>query len=189
MSEARQSGPSYFVHPDRSEIQVGGWTRKINIDPNPQTYEGYPGLRWRTITYEGIEGENEDGALIELEPGARTPVELVATDTVFLEAPIQGQLTLLSLDPAGNIYVDSFDQSQDQASYAIVMEKGWIFCWFADKDQTDPAQVLETEKPKFKEGDLPIVSYKAAVFNGYPIPEKFWHEFDHLVEENSPITP
>lgn len=179
----KRSNQSYFVHPEDSEIQVGGWTRKINIDPSPQTYEGYPGLSWKTLTYEGIGGENEDGALIEPEPGARTPVELVATDTVFLEVPIQGRLTLLSLDPAGNVYVDSFDQSRSQASYAMVMEKGWIFCWFADKDQTDPAQVLETEKPKFKEGDLPIIPPDTAEFNGRKIPQRFWMRFKELKKE------
>lgn len=184
MSELRQTGPSYFINRESSKIQVGGWTRDTEVKPESGSYKGYPGLSWYEFTYKGINKEDEDGVLGELQPGARTPVEMVATDMVFLEVPIEGKLTLLAMDPEGNIFVDQFDQDPSQASYAIEMTKGWIFCWFADKNQTSPARFLETEKPGFKEGDLPIIEPKTQIFNGHPISEKFWEEFDRLAEKN-----
>lgn len=130
--------------------------------------------QFRTWAMEGIPDEGMDGALIEIQPGGRTPVQFVRSETTFWEVPYSGKLTLLLVSPKGELEMHHFDSNQEEASYMYVAQQGWTMCWLAHRHQDSPTHIIECEIPGFKSADLPTVPFGVNEFDGNPLPREFW---------------
>ena len=152
----------------RTKVTVKGYVGEIESAPDWQQINS--DVRRKTWKFKEIDNSLKDGALIEIKPGGRTPVQHIESDTVFSEVPQKGKLTFLSVDPEGNLYVEPFDSKIDDTRYMMELGKGWTTCWIADSNQEDPAEVLEFEEPGFKTARLPTVQNGATEINGHPLP-------------------
>ena len=176
------------ISPELTEVAVRDYQGRIEFYGELGEYPGYDKLRWRTFKFENVPASERDGALIEIDSGGRTPVELVVADKVFSEVPLEGQLIFLHLNPEGKISAYRFDSSNGSP---FLFEAGpdEIFCWIAP-EQEGPAKVLEYEEPGFTESDLKLVDEGAKEVSGISIPDEFWTMLE-LIEtgetENLPI--
>ena len=150
------------------------------IDYAPRWAKVVDGVRCRTWRFKEIDESLRDGALIQIQPAFRTPVQHVRSETTFCEVPLKGKLIFLSVDPQGNMFIDSFNSDADPTSYMMEIKKGWTMCWYAMSMQEEPAEVLEYEDPGFKTADLPTVDFGANNIDGHTIPESFWMTIKYL---------
>ena len=172
-----------FANPERTKIMAKGYAGEIKSAPNWDVLT--PDVRFRTWEFKEIDGNKKDGALIEIKPGGRTPVQHIESNTVFCEVPQTGKLTFLSVSPKGELFIETFDSEIDDTSYMMELGKGWTMCWVANPDQKDPAEVLEFEEPGFKSAKLPTVQEGATEINGHPLPQSLWKTIDQLVKSST----
>lgn len=134
----------------------------------------FPGVRFTTYHYEGVDALEKDGALIEIDPGERTPVQIVRAEKTFIEAPINGNLFLVSIKK-GEIAVFHFDSSEIKgASFEFETANEEIMCWVASPNQQESAQVVETVEPGFEEGDLENIVLNTTELDGVFVPQELW---------------
>ncbi|HVZ12100.1 MAG TPA: hypothetical protein VG965_03650 [Patescibacteria group bacterium] len=133
--------------------------------------EAARGVRFQPWTIDGVDEMERDGALIQIDPGHRTPLQYIESDTTMYEVPLKGKLLLLSVSPEGRFSIDDFNSEISSSSYMYELKKGSYLCWYASPDQTEPAEVLEYEEPGFKASKLLTVGPGInRGFGGHPIP-------------------
>ena len=164
---------------ESGEIAARGYNGRIEFYGNLGKYSGYEGLSWRTWKFKDIDASEKDGALIELNPGKRTPVELVVADKVFSEVPLKGKLVFLHIDQGGKVSAYHFDSARERdSSFLFEAGRGELFCWVALGGQT--TQILEYEEPGFTDSDLKLVNPGTEEISGKKIPGQFWTMIDQL---------
>lgn len=98
------------------EITARGYSGRMEFYGDPGNYPGYDGLSWKTWKFKETDASERDGALIELNPGRRTPVELVLADKVFSEVPLKGELVFLHINHEGKVFAYHFDSTREKDS-------------------------------------------------------------------------
>ena len=166
-----------FSGPRRTAVTLRGKEQPIDFADWEQVTDG---VRCRTWKFKDIDESICDGALVEIQPGRRTPVQYVKSDTTFCEVPLSGKLLFLSLSPAGKMSIEKFDSQENKGSIMFEMKKGSIMCWHAPENQRYPAEFLEFEEPGFKVSELPTVKSGAKEIDGHPIPPVFWAAVNFL---------
>ena len=176
-----------FSNPEKTKVSAKGHEADIEYD---EWEEVVPGVRCKTWKFKDVNAELKDGALIEIQPGVRTPVQYVETDeAVFNEVPQKGELIFVSVNPKGELSAYRIKSSEDSSSYMMEVKKGWVMCWYACKDQS-PCEVLEYEEPGFSQIKLPTVDTGVNKIGDTPIPDEFWKLIEQLErgeEDNSLI--
>lgn len=145
------------------EIAAGDWTE----------LPGVKGVRFRTWKFAGVNSEIVDGALVEILPGCRTPVQFVASEHTFDEVIQTGKMLLLYLTQDG-LSVYRYDPSVEDVSFTLRVGPGEIMCLYSLKENTSPAEVIETERPGFASAALLTVESGAKKINDLVVPEEFW---------------
>lgn len=166
---------------DRTRVEVAarGYVGRIEFYGGLGEYSGYPGLSWKTWKFEDLDASEKDGALIEIQPGKRTPVELVIADKVFSEVPLKGELVFLHIDNRNNISAYHFDSKRPKDnSFLFEVAEGEIFCWIATGRKT--AEVLEYEEPGFTDSDLKLIDSGTKEVSGRKIPDELWEMIRQL---------
>lgn len=144
----------------------------------------FPGVHFKDWKFKDIDASERDGALIEVDPGARTPVQLVEADKVFSDVPLNGRLTFLHMDAEDNIRIYRFDSSREQdKSFLLEISKGEIMCWFASPKQDKPAELMEYEEPGYSPSDFTNIEPGTSEVSGRKIPAHFWEVVRALQEE------
>lgn len=177
-----------IINPETPDVITRGYRGRILFYGELGEYPGYDKLRWRTWKFENVPASERDGALIEIDPDGRTPVELVVADKVFSEVPLEGKLIFLHINPEGKISAYRFDSSKG-SHFQFELGQGEIFCWIAPK-QEEPAKVLEYEEPGFTESDLKLIEAGTAEVDGRKIPDEFWTMLEQIETgetENTPV--
>lgn len=145
------------------EIAAEDWTELTEVK----------GVRFRTWKFAKVDSEIIDGALVEVQPGCRTPVQFVATEHTFDEVIQTGKMLLLYLTDDG-LSVYRYDSSVENVSFTLRVGQGEIVCLYALKENTSPAEVVETERPGFASAKLLTVETGTKKMNDLVIPEEFW---------------
>ncbi len=154
-----------------------------------KTIEGVSGVRYKEWRYEEISSEIVDGALVEVMPGYRTPVQFVETDHVFDENIQQGKILLFHLTSDG-LSVYKYDSSVEEVSFSLQVHQGEIMCLYALKENDKPGEIIECEQPGFSLAKLLSVPEGAERMGDLDIPPEFWKAIrllDEGVEDELPI--
>lgn len=162
------------------EIEAGGWTQ----------IEGVEGVRFRTWKFKEVNEEEVDGALVEIQPGRRTPVQFVESDHIFSENFQKGKFLIIYVDSEGDLSVYKYDSSIEEVSFALCAKQGEIMCLYACKDNQQPAEVIECETPGFKTASLRTVEFGSTEIGGRLIPPELWRvikSLDSGQEDNLPV--
>ena len=160
-----------FTDPSRTKIFARGHEGEIEFFGEGK----FPGVRFKDWKFKDVDLSDKDGALIEIDPGARTPVQIVEADKVFSDVPLKGKLTFLHLDTEGNLNIYRFDSSREEGkSIMFEIGKGEIMCWFASPEQDEPAELMEYEEPGFTLSDLTNIEPGTTEVSGRFIPANFW---------------
>jgi len=169
-----------FKDSKREVVRAKGYEGKVAFgEPSVD----YPGVRFKTWKFEEVDPAQKDGALIEINPGARTPVQIVESKTVFTEVPLSGKLILVNMDSEGQLYAFQFDSDRDgDTSYQFEIGKGEIMCWVSPKDQDVPSEVLEYEEPGFASATLTNIEPGTDKVGEIELPSKLWEMVKQLEE-------
>jgi len=176
-----------FSNPDGSRLDVGEYTGIIKAEEWTELSE-VEGVRFRTWKYEEVDAEIVDGALIEINPGCRTPVQFVETDHIFEEIVQSGEFLLIHLGPEG-LLVYGYDSSEE-ISFTMQAVKGEIMCLYALKKNDKPGEVIEYERPGFSSAKLTSVEKETREIGGLIIPAEFWKLIEMLdsgLENDLPV--
>lgn len=169
-----------FTDASRSNIRARGHEGEIEYFDKGE----FPGVHFKDWKFKGIDSSEKDGALIEVNPGARTPVQLVEADKTFSDVPLTGKLTFLHMDVEDNLRIYRFDSSRDEdKSYLFEIGKGEIMCWFASIKQNKPAELMEYEEPGYSPSDFTNIEPGTTEVSGRKIPAHFWEIVRALQEE------
>lgn len=144
--------------------------------------EAVKGVRIRTWKYENVSEEIVDGALVEVMPGCRTPVQYVETDHTFDENIQQGKFLLFHITPDG-LAVYKYDSSNEEISFSLQVHKGELMCLYALKENDNPGEIIECEQPGFSLAKLVTVPEGATKMGDLEIPDEFWKAIKMLDEE------
>lgn len=160
-----------FTDPSRTRVKARGFEGEIEFFDKGE----YPGVRFKDWKFKDVDSSVKDGALIEVEPGGRTPVQLVDADKVFSDIPLSGDLIFVHLnnDDFVNIYRFKSWREKDK-SYLFEICKGEIMCWFALREQQKPVELMEYEEPGFNPSDLINIDPGTKEVSGRKIPPMFW---------------
>ena len=131
-------------NPDKTEVSIGGLTGQVEYTSGWGNVEGGKGVTCRTWKVAGSDDSNlADGADIKIEAGGYTPVQLVKSARVVVDAPESGDVYCIVMAPGNTeakvIPFDSSNKSQ------MVWEQGTIICWIAKKE----TRLTEFESPSF----------------------------------------
>lgn len=163
----------------KTSATARGHAGRIEFYGDLGTYEGYDKLKWGTWKFKDIDASVRDGALIEIEPGGRTPLELVKANKVFSEVPMGGELVFIHMDTRGSISAYHFDsRRENDKSILFNVTQGEAFCWVALGNEM--TEVLEYEEPGFTDSDLERVKTGAKEASGRQIPDDLWILIDQL---------
>lgn len=177
MSGFRTERTIDFTNESRTHVKAKGFVGELDYGP---CEELTPDVRVKTWKFREVDDSLRDGALVEVKPGGRTPVQLVESDTTFYEVPLSGKLVFLSVDPEGKVSAYLFDSSRGKdASFMMEVTKGSIMCWVAPP-QEKPAQFLEYEEPGFKVSKLTNIESGTSEVGGKQIPEILWQIIKQL---------
>lgn len=146
------------------EIEAGSWTQLEEVE----------GVRFRTWKFKDVDEEEVDGALVEIQPGKRTPVQFVESDHVFSENFQKGKFLVIYVDSEGDLSVYKYDSSLEEVSFSLWAKQGEIMCLYACKDNQQPAEVVECETPGFKSANLRTVEFGSTEIGGRLIPPELW---------------
>lgn len=160
-----------FVNEEMSRVAAKGYEGNIRYVEKGE----YPGVKFTTWEFEGIDGSLKDGALIEIEPGKSTPVQLIESETAFSEVPLKGELIFVSLDPEGGVSAYRYDSKRDgDNSFMMEVGKDWLMFWHSVRGQEVSTQVLEYEEPGFSASKLANIEFGQANIGDREVPELFW---------------
>jgi hypothetical protein len=176
-----------FDNPNGSEFSTGDYSGHIKTGEWIELSE-VKGVRYRTWKYEEINSELVDGALVEIQPGCRTPVQYVETDHVFEENFQKGKFLVIKIDTEGDLVVYKYDSALGQLTLEV--EKGEIMCLYAIKENDEPGEVIECEQPGFSTANLVTVKDNTEKIGDLEIPNVFWQlirSLDNGMENDLPI--
>lgn len=151
--------------------------------------EEVKGVRFKTWKYENVSDEIVDGALVEVMPGHRTPVQYVETDHVFDENIQQGKFLLFHITSDG-LAVYKYDSSVEEVSFSLQVHQGELMCLYALKENDKPGEIIECEQPGFSLAKLLSVPEGASKMGKLDIPNEFWETIkllDEGVEDGLPV--
>ena len=169
-----------FSDPSRTRVKARGYEGQIEYFA-PETFPGVTGVRFKDWRFKDIDKKIKDGALIEIDPGARTPVQLVEADKVISDVPLSGKLLFVHVDLEDNIRIYHFDSNGENASsYLFEFSKGEIVCWLASAEQSKPAEFMEYEEPGYTSADFTNIEPGTEVVSGRRIPAGFWETLGAL---------
>jgi hypothetical protein len=179
MTESVVQQRNIHINGARTKVAAREDMGRIEFYGNLGKYPGYEGLKWRTWKFEDTDASKKDGALAEINPGKRTPLELVEADKIFSEVPLEGELVFLHLDNQNNISAYHFDSKRPKDnSFVFEVIKGEVFCLIALGQK--PAEVLEYEEPGFTESDLKLIDAGTKEVYGRSIPDELWEMIEQL---------
>ena len=167
------------INLERTEVDARGYKGRIEFYGKTGSYPGYDKLKFETWKFTDIDASVKDGALMKIESGGRTPVELVLADKTFSEVPLKGDLVFLHVDSQGNISAYHFDsQREKDKSFLFEVSKGEYYCWLA-LSQEGQAEALEYEEPGFTDQDLELIH--SGTEQAEKLPKEIW-EMIHQLE-------
>ncbi len=176
-----------FEKPNGSEVASAEFSGKI-VTSEWTTLPDVEGVRFKTWKYEDVSEEIVDGALVEVMPGHRTPVQYVETDHVFDENIQKGKFLLLHLTKEGfSIY--KFDSAAEEVSFSLQVHQGEIMCLYALKENIEPGEIIECEQPGFSSAKLMTVEKGIKQIGDLIIPDEFWQTINMLDEGNEESLP
>lgn len=135
--------------------------------------EDVEGVRFKTWKYENVSDEIVDGALVEVMPGCRTPVQYVETDHVFDENIQQGKFLLFHITTDG-MAVYKYDSSIEEISFSLQVHQGELMCLYVLKENDLPGEIIECEQPGFSLANLVTVPEGTTKMGELEIPDEFW---------------
>ena len=177
-----------FESPNGSEVANENFAGRI-VASEWTTLTDIKGVRFKTWKYENVSDEIVDGALVEITPGYRTPVQYVETDHIFDENIQQGKFLLFHINQEG-LSVYKYDVSVEEVSFSLQVHKGEIMCLYALKENDNPGEVIECEQPGFSLANLVTVPEGTVRIGDLDIPTEFWtviKMLDDGTEENLPV--
>lgn len=128
-------------------------------------------MKWQM---ENVDPDKFDGAVIEIQPGGRTPVQYVQKDITFWEVPVQGKVTALLVNPNGQFEMHHIDPANDNPNSMIEVKQGTTMCFLSHRNQPGPVVIYECEMPAFTDDCLVTVPDNSPEFDGHHIPNVFW---------------
>ena len=188
MSKSNEERRINFDDPDGSDLGTGKYSSRITAEEWIELAE-IKGVRFRAWKYEVVDADTVDGALVEIQPGCRTPVQYVETDHVFEENIQYGKFLLIHLDSEG-LSVYKYDSSIEDVSFALQVVRGEIMCLYVLKDSIRPGEVIECEQPGFSTAKLQTVEKGTEKIGNLNIPSEFWQliaALDEGREDELPI--
>jgi len=151
--------------------------------------EEIKGVRFKTWKYENVSDEIVDGALVEVMPGHRTPVQYVETDHVFDENIQHGKFLLFHITAEG-LAVYKYDSSIEEISFSLQVHQGELMCLYVLKENDKPGEIVECEQPGFSLAKLITVPEGTTKMGNLEIPNEFWKAIkmlDEGVEDDLPV--
>ncbi len=177
-----------FEKPDGSEISGEEFSGKI-VASEWTTLPDVEGVRFKAWKYENVSDEIVDGALVEVMPGQRTPVQYVETDHVFDENIQRGKFLLLHLTKEG-FSAYKYDSSIEEVSFSLQIHQGEVMCLYVLKENAEPGEIIECEQPGFSLANLVTVEQDTKQIGDLIIPDEFWQtikKLDNGDENDLPI--
>lgn len=157
----------------KTNVSARGHAGRIEFSGDLGSYQGYPGLKWGTWKFKDTDASVRDGALIEIEPGGRTPLEQVKANKVFSEVPMAGELVFVHMDTGGRVSAYHFDSKRERDnSFLFEVSPGEAFCWVALGNVM--TEILEYEEPGFAESDLRLIHFGTTEVSGRRMPSDLW---------------
>lgn len=187
--ETPQKRTIEYANQGKTRITAKGFTGEIKTAP--EWTQLTDKVRFRTWEFEGVSPDEKDGALIEISPGGRTPVQLVESKTTFFEVPQKGKLLFLFVDPEGNFSVYRFNSLRDKDnSFMFRVPKNCFMSCYALKENQEPCEVIEYEEPGFSKSKLTDVGLGTESVNGHIVPKELWEVIRQLEggEENLSVS-
>ncbi|MCJ7804898.1 hypothetical protein MUP35_04175 [Patescibacteria group bacterium] len=187
--ETPQKRTIEYANQEKTEMTAKGFTGEIKAAP--EWTQLTDKVRFRIWEFEGVSPDEKDGALIEISPGGRTPVQLVESNTTFFEVPQKGKLLFLFVDPEGNFSVYRFNSLRDKDnSFMFRVPKNCFMSWYALKENQEPCEVIEYEEPGFNKSKLTDVGLGTESVNGHLVPKELWEVICQLEggEENLSVS-
>src|SRR3990167_3786485 len=172
MADSKKEGGINFANPNGAEFGAGEYSGAIEASEWTELTE-VKGVRFKTWKYEEVDSAMVDGALVEIQPGCRTPVQYVETDHVFEENIQYGKFLLIHLDSEG-LSVYKYDSSIEDVSFALQVVRGEIMCLYVLKDSIRPGEVIECDQPGFSTAKLQTVEKGTEKIGNLNIPSEFW---------------
>lgn len=187
MSETVQKRTIGFSDEARTRVSAKGYEGAIKYIEKGE----YPGVKFISWEFEDIDGSLKDGALIEIEPGKSTPVQLVESESTFSEVPLSGELIFVSLDSENIISAYRYKSDRDgDNSFMMEVGKGGLMFWHSVAGQEKSTEVLEYEEPGFSASKLTNIEFGQKTIGDREIPEIFWYLASQLEKgdyQNLPI--
>src|SRR3989344_1448124 len=180
MADSKKQGGINYAIPDGAEFGAGEYSGAIKASEWTELTE-VKGVRFRTWQYEEVDSAMVDGALVEIQPGCRTPVQYVESDHVFDENIQAGKFLLIYLNSEG-LSVYKYDSSVEEVSFTLRVGKGEIMCLYMLKENDEPGEVIECEQPGFRSAKLLTVETGTEKVGELNIPSEFW-ELIRLLDE------
>ena len=162
-------GKINFENPIGAVINTGEFTGEIEAGDWEEISDGVRFKKWK---FKDVSEEIVDGALVEITPGHRTPVQFLETDHVFEENIQSGKFLVIYVDESGDLSVYKYDASIEPASFSLNVNKGEFMSIYALKENTTPGEVVECEQPGFISAKLITVDLNDTEIGGKPIPQE-----------------
>jgi hypothetical protein len=182
-----KEGKIDFNNPDGSVINTGDYSGEIAAG---EWQEIADGVRCRTWEYKDVSKETVDGALVEIMPGHRTPVQFVESDHVFEENFQTGKFLVIYIDQENDLSVYKYDASIEPASFSLNVNQGEFMCIYALKENNEPGEIIECEQPGFISAKLATVDLSMSEIGGKQIPKllrEVIEKLDNKEEDDLPI--
>lgn len=183
--KSNEAGKHFSFVEETSRVMVDGVVREVEYNDEWQRVQP-EGYQWRTLQYEKTDKSKEDGAIVRIKPGGRTPVQInlqseqIAAKHKIWDSHLSGNATLLICRKGEKPQVRKFGKGEDVSSYTNLIEQGTIMCWFADADQDTGVTLFESEIPGFESANLSNIEVDAKEIQSQEIPQEFWLEFHKL---------
>ena len=167
-----------FNDPNGSTIVHGDYSGEIVADEWTVVSEG---VRFRSWKFKNADAKEIDGALVEIMPKRRTPVQYLETDHVFQENFQKGKFLIFRITSEG-IEAYKYDSAVEEVSFSLEVNKGEIVCMYALEENDGPGEIVECEQPGFISAKLTTVADNATQIGDLTIPDEFWKAIKMLDE-------
>lgn len=128
---------------DSDQLTVYGVNGTIQLTSGWEIVAEGKGVKYQSWKINGLSPSTEvDGADIIIEAGGYTPIQLVKTAEIVIDAPENSRCFSVVMDTDGQIYVNGPDELKDRQ---IVYSQGMIITLIAETE----TRVTEFESPAF----------------------------------------
>ena len=163
--------PKLIKRPNTSDTQlnIGEMRGEVEYTSDWEVVEGGFGVSCRTWIIKGVIAD-VDGADIKIKPDIKnkkpgyTPIQLVQSANVVVDAPESGKAYCVIRDTDGIVYVNYFDQEPKEQ---MVLSKGMVICWIAETE----VRLTEFESPMFNSEMFMNIPDDLDVVNNLPLTE------------------